>query len=89
MFGYAKYGTYQATTKEKKNGRKVDRTKGAEQGVDQEHEPMAWDRTESSVSVISWNICRGLREKLDDPEFVTLVNNYDSICLYECKYSPV
>ena len=39
------------------------------------------------LSFISWNVNKGLRQKLKDPEFVNIVNNYDIICLLECWVS--
>lgn len=37
-----------------------------------------------SISVLSWNVCRSLQDKLNDSEFVNVISKYDIICLYEC-----
>lgn len=36
------------------------------------------------ISIISWNICRSISEKLDSRDFVNIVHIYDVVCLYEC-----
>ena len=40
------------------------------------------------MNVLSWNIGRGLCQKLQDSEFVDFILKYDIIALYECWISP-
>ena len=38
----------------------------------------------SDISIISWNICRSLSDKLTNSDFISLVSRYDLIFLSEC-----
>lgn len=42
----------------------------------------------SELSFISWNICRSLRDKINFPEFHSIINGYDIIFLSECWLAP-
>lgn len=35
-------------------------------------------------SILSWNVCRNLSDKLKDPDFIDIITAHDLICLYEC-----
>ena len=38
----------------------------------------------SGLSIILWNICQSLGNKLQESDFLEIICKYDIICLYEC-----
>ena len=36
------------------------------------------------ISIISWNICRGIASKLESQDFLNIITKHDIVCLYEC-----